>query len=187
MSARSAIVAAMGMACACGGAAPPGEPTRPPAAAGAVASPAAPTPSPAARQNSAPTISGEDRCIGALGTDHVFHLVLDDPESDAVSWTAEKDDTQGLLHQTKGGPVPAGTTVTLVYSPPHGRADENWLTLTATDTRGASAPSASTSRPARLGAFRRRSARAVSRRARPRPHRNHGVPGSAHTPATSSR
>ncbi len=138
MSPRSAIVLAMGMACACGGAAPPGEPTRPPAAAVAVASPAAPTPSPAAGQNSAPTISGEDRCIGALGTDHVFHLMLDDGDGDAISWTAEKDDSQGLLHQTKGGPVPAGTTVTLIYSPPNGRADENWLTVTATDARGAS-------------------------------------------------
>ncbi len=27
--------------------------------------------------------------------------------------------------------------MTLVYSPPHARADENWLTVTATDARGA--------------------------------------------------
>jgi hypothetical protein len=33
--------------------------------------------------------------------------------------------------------VPAGTTVTLVYSPPLDRADENWITVTARDTRGA--------------------------------------------------
>ena len=137
MSPRSAIVLAMGMACACGSAAPPGEPTKPPAAAVAAAPPATPTPSPAAGQNSAPTISGEDRCIGAIGADHVFNLMLDDGDGDAISWTAEKDGTQGLLHQTKGGPVPTGTTVSLVYSPPHGRSDENWLTVTATDARGA--------------------------------------------------
>ncbi len=137
MRMRPAIVLVLGMACGCGGAARPGEPTAPPAALVAVATPAAPTPSPAARPNSAPTITGEDRCIGALGTDHVFHLVLDDGEGDAIAWTAEKDAAQGLLHQTKGGPVASGTSVTLVYSPP-GHTDENWLTLTATDTRGAS-------------------------------------------------
>ncbi len=138
MNPRSAIVLAMGMACACGGAAPPGEPTRPPAAAVAAASPPAPTPSPAAVPNSAPTISGEDRCVGSLGTHHIFRLMLDD-DGDAISWTAEKDGRQGQLHQTKGGPVPPGTSVTLVYSPPQDRPDENWLTVTATDARGASA------------------------------------------------
>jgi len=27
-----------------------------------------------------------------------------DGDGDAISWTAEKDHTQGLLHRTKGGP-----------------------------------------------------------------------------------
>lgn len=33
--------------------------------------------------------------------------------------------------------MPAGTSVTLVYSPPGDRADENWITVTARDARGA--------------------------------------------------
>ena len=33
--------------------------------------------------------------------------------------------------------MPAGTSVTLVYSPPLDRADENWITVTARDARGA--------------------------------------------------
>lgn len=100
-----------------------------------VAATTALTPPPA--PNGAPTIAGDDRCIGTLGTDHVFVLVLDDPDGDAVAWEAEKDFGQGRLHQAKGGPVAAGTSVTLVYSPPLDRADENWITVTARDARGA--------------------------------------------------
>jgi len=134
MGVRLGIVLSTCVACGCAGA-PPTEPSRPaPAAATPV-----PSSSPAAAPNRAPTISGDDRCIGKLGTDHVFDLVLGDPDGDAVSWEAEKDADHGLLHATKGGPVPAGTSVTLVYSPPHGHADENWITVTATDARGATA------------------------------------------------
>lgn len=136
MSASSAIrgllVLATAIAFGCGGGLPTEAP--PPPVAVAVA----PTPAPtAAAPNRAPTISGDDRCIGALGTDHVFVMVLDDPDGDAVSWEAEKDADRGRLQQAKGGPVPAGTSVTLVYSPPLDRADENWITLTARDSRGA--------------------------------------------------
>ncbi len=133
MQARLGVVLLPFLTASCGGARPT-EPSRPSPAVAAFATPAPPA-SPAA-SNAAPTISGDDRCIGRLGTDHVFDMVLGDADGDAVSWEAEKDHAQGRLHTTKGGPVPAGTSVTLVYSPP-GHADENWITLTATDVRGA--------------------------------------------------
>jgi len=63
--------------------------------------------------------------------------VLGDADGDAVSWEAEKDHGHGRLHTAKGGPAPAGTTVTLVYSPPSASPDENWITVTARDARGA--------------------------------------------------
>ncbi len=130
---RVAVVLLPFLIAACGGARPT-EPSRVASAAAASATPA-PSASPAA-SNAAPTISGDDRCIGKLGTDHVFDLVLADADGDAISWEAEKDHAQGRLHATRGGPVAAGTSLTLVYSPP-GHADENWITLTATDARGA--------------------------------------------------
>jgi len=126
---RGLVVLASALACACGGGLPTEAPPPP--------APAVPAPSAAAAPNLAPTISGDDRCIGALGASHVFVLVLDDPDGDAVSWDAEKDGFQGRLEQAKGGPVAAGTSVTLVYAPPLDRADENWITVTARDARGA--------------------------------------------------
>jgi len=125
---RGLVVLASALACACGGGLPTEAPPPP--------APAVPAPS-AAAPNLAPTISGDDRCIGALGASHVFVLVLDDPDGDAVSWDTEKDGFQGRLEQAKGGPVAAGTSVTLVYAPPLDRADENWITVTARDARGA--------------------------------------------------
>jgi len=129
---RGLLVLASALACGCGGEGP--ELLAPTAPFAVAAAPSA-TPPPA--PNGAPTIAGDDRCIGALGTDHVFVLVLDDPDGDTVAWDAEKDRDQGRLHQLKGGPVPAGTSVTLVYSPPLDRADENWISVTARDARGA--------------------------------------------------
>ena len=127
---RGLLVLASAVACSCGGEGPEiHAPTAPVVVA--------PSPTPPPAPNGAPTIAGDDRCIGALGTDHVFVLVLDDPDGDAVAWEAEKDHDQGRLHQARGGPVPAGTCVTLVYSPPLDRADENWITVRARDARGA--------------------------------------------------
>jgi len=126
------IVLATCAAVACGG----GTPTGPMAAAAPQTGPA---PTLAVPPNSAPTISGEDRCLGALGVDHVFELRLDDADGDAVSWEAETERDLGRLHAVRGGPLPAGASVTLVYSPPPGRPDENWITVTARDARGATA------------------------------------------------
>ena len=129
---RGLLVLASAVACGCGGEGPQVVAASAPALVAA-----APSPTPPPAPNGAPTIAGDDRCIGALGTDHVFVLVLDDPDGDAVAWEAEKDSDLGRLHQLEGGPVPAGTSVTLVYSPPLDRADENWITVTARDARGA--------------------------------------------------
>jgi hypothetical protein len=129
---RGLLVLAAAVACGCGGAEPDVVAASAPAPAAA-----APSPTPPPAPNAAPTVAGDDRCIGALGADHVFVLVLDDPDGDAVAWEAEKDHGQGRLHQAKGGPVAAGTSVTVTYSPPLDRVDENWITVTARDARGA--------------------------------------------------
>ncbi len=89
-----------------------------------------------ATQNYSPTISGQDVCISPLNADHVFDLALWDRDGDAISWRAEKRDGQGRLLTVRGGPVASGTTITIVYSPPADRVDENWITVTATDSRG---------------------------------------------------
>jgi hypothetical protein len=129
--AAGAVLAA-GVIAGCGGATPTAPVT-------AAAPQPAPRPAVAAAPNAVPTISGEDRCIGALGVDHVFELRLDDGDGDPVSWEAEADSDHGRLHATRGGPIAAGSSVTLVYSPPGGRPDENWITFTARDARGAEA------------------------------------------------
>jgi hypothetical protein len=100
-----------------------------------------PAPAPVApeSQNQPPTISGEDVCISPLNTDHVFELALRDGDGDTIEWTAEKREGTGRLHTVRGGPVAPGTSVTIIYSPPAGRADENWITITATDSRGGTA------------------------------------------------
>ena len=69
----------------------------------------------------------------------MFELRLDDADGDAVSWEAETERDLGRLHAVRGGPLPAGASVTLVYSPPPDRPDENWITVTARDARGATA------------------------------------------------
>lgn len=129
-SARVVVLLAAAVACGCGGEGPQVVAATAPATVAAA-------PSPAPAPNAAPTISGDDRCIGALGADHVFVLVLDDPDGDAVAWEADKDHGQGRLDQSRGGPLAAGTSLTLVYSPPLDRPDENWITVTARDARGA--------------------------------------------------
>jgi len=128
---------------ACGTGAPPNSaslPVAPPSPAAPAPAPVAPTPAPAPAPtpdgNRAPTISGQDVCISPLDADHVFDLVLNDRDGDDVRWTAEKQQDQGTLAQRGGGPVAAGTRITVVYSPPRGRADENWITVVATDGRG---------------------------------------------------
>jgi hypothetical protein len=105
------------------------------------AEPAAAPPAPVAPEspNRPPTISGQDVCISPLNADHVFDLALRDRDGDTITWTAEKRDGQGRLHQSRGGPVASETTITIVYSPPADRADENWITITATDSRGGTA------------------------------------------------
>ena len=92
-----------------------------------------------ASPNNSPTITGQDVCISPLNADHVFDLQLRDRDGDEITWTAEKREGRGTLHQKRGGPVAAGTTITIVYSPPAGLADENWITVTATDSRGGTA------------------------------------------------
>jgi len=103
--------------------------------------PPSPSPSPVApaSPNNSPTITGQDVCISPLNADHVFDLQLRDRDGDEITWTAEKREGRGTLHQKRGGPVAAGTTITIVYSPPAGLADENWITVTATDSRGGTA------------------------------------------------
>ena len=137
MSASPAVrgVLVLATAVVAGGCGGQGPQVDSPAAPAVVA--AAPSPTPPPAPNGAPTIAGDDRCIGALGASHVFVLELNDPDGDAVAWEAEKDGFQGRLEQANGGPVAAGTSVTLVYAPPLDRADENWITVTARDARGA--------------------------------------------------
>ena len=99
----------------------------------------APTPEASASPNRPPTISGQDVCISPLNADHVFELVLKDRDGDTISWTAEKREGTGRLHDPRGGPVASEATIRIVYSPPRDRADENWITVTATDSRGGTA------------------------------------------------
>src|SRR6185436_10368625 len=126
-------------ACACGRSVQPAGPSLPQAFGPVpVAAPAQPTTTPpSAAANSAPTISGPDKCFLGLGEDHVFDLEFKDQDGDAISWTAEKAHARGVLNVAAGGPFASGTTVRLVYSPPRGEADENWVTVTAVDARGA--------------------------------------------------
>lgn len=102
------------------------------------AAPAAPPATLATAPNQAPAISGDPVCISPLGVDHTFELTLTDEDGDAVQWTAQADQPSGTLVPARGGPVAAGSKVILVYSPPAG-PDENWITFTATDARGATA------------------------------------------------
>ena len=131
--AAAVIVLVTAGTCACGSV----QPTAPslPQAVGPVqvAAPAQPT----AAANAAPTISGPDKCVMGLSEDHVFDLEFKDQDGDAISWTAEKAYGTGVLNLTSGGPFASGTTIRLVYSPPRGKGDENWVTVTAVDARGA--------------------------------------------------
>lgn len=141
MNLRTAVTAglSLGVLAGCGRAAPPTLPAPPPAPVSAPApapSPVVPSPPAEVAPNRAPTISGPAECISPLDADHIFDLELADRDGDPIRWTAEKQEASGTLHQAGGGPVPSGTTVTLVYSPPSGRRDENWITVTATDGRG---------------------------------------------------
>jgi hypothetical protein len=116
-------------AVACGRAVSPGASTEHPVVA-------PPIPSP--RANSAPAILGDDVCIGAMGMDHIFELELSDAEGDAIRWAAVKTEPRGTLHAAEGERVDSGSRIRIVYSPPAGLRDENWITVTATDDHGAS-------------------------------------------------
>ena len=128
-----AVVIATAGACACGGSSQPAGPSLPQASG----APLAQTTPPPARANAAPTISGPDKCISGLGEDHIFDLEFKDEDGDAISWTAEKAYASGVLSSTSGGPFASGTAIRLIYFPPRGKADENWVTVTAIDARGA--------------------------------------------------
>jgi hypothetical protein len=141
MRARDAVgivIAAVG-ACACGESVQPAGPSLARSSGAAqVAPPAQPT-APASTANAAPTISGPDKCISPLGEDHIFDLEFKDQDGDAISWTATKRHASGRLNVVDGGPFASGTAVRLIYFPPRGEGDENWITVTATDARGATA------------------------------------------------
>ena len=146
MGLRSVVSLGLAVACLVGcGQTTPNQPSPPAAPQPAVVQPAAdpakPAPAPAvpSSPNNSPTISGQDVCISPLNADHIFDLALRDRDGDTIEWTAEKREGQGRLLTVRGGPVASGTTITIVYSPPADRADENWITVTARDSRGGTA------------------------------------------------
>jgi hypothetical protein len=88
--------------------------------------------------NSAPVITGEDRCIGPEGTVHVFDLVLSDADGDRISWRAWTEQPRGELTPLSGRALVSGTSIRLVYTPARG-PDENTIVILVRDERGATA------------------------------------------------
>jgi hypothetical protein len=97
--------------------------------------PATPEVEAVAAPNSAPSILGDEVCVGPAGREHVFPLQLTDPDGDAIHWRAETVEPRGVLSPLSGTALAAGTVINLVYSPPSGK-DENVILVIAEDGRG---------------------------------------------------
>jgi hypothetical protein len=125
---RTTLLAAGVLAGACSGG-------RTPSVPGPVAAPEIAAGKTPAAPNTAPSIAGDEVCIGPAGREHVFPLQFSDPDGDPIHWRAETVEPRGTLSPLSGASLPPGSVVHLVYRPPSGK-DTNAILVTAEDGRG---------------------------------------------------